>query len=88
MNGARVGWQWTRRRPRGVACRALAARSRFVELGQNVERAFVILPPDLRQAHLARGAVQEPRAQSILKLLAELRLNTDNAASTLPSRAA
>ena len=31
--------------------------------------AFVVLPADLRQAHLARGAVQEPRAQSILELL-------------------
>ena len=41
----------------------------FVELGQDVERAFVVLPADLRQAHLARGAVQEPRAQSILELL-------------------
>ena len=38
----------------------------FVKLGQNVERAFVVLPADLRQAHFARGAVQEPRAQSIL----------------------
>ena len=32
-------------------------------------RNFVVLPADLRQAHLARGAVQEPRAQSRLQLL-------------------
>ena len=42
---------------------------RFVEVGQNVGRAFVVLPADLGQAHPARGAVQEPRAQSILQLL-------------------
>ena len=45
----------------------------FVELGQDVERAFVVLPADLRQAHLAGGAVQEPRAQSILDVVADHR---------------
>jgi hypothetical protein len=30
---------------------------------------LVVLPADLRQAHPARGPVQEPRAQSILELL-------------------
>ena len=42
---------------------------RFVDLGQKVGGAFVVLSADLRHAHSARGAVQEPRAQSILKLL-------------------
>ena len=41
----------------------------LVEVGQNVEEAFVLLPADLRQAHPACGAVQEPGAQSILQLL-------------------
>ena len=41
----------------------------FVEVGQNVEGALEVLPADLRQAHSARGAVQEPHAQSILQLL-------------------
>jgi hypothetical protein len=41
----------------------------FVEVGQNVGGAFVVRAADLRQAHLARGAIQEPRAQSILQLL-------------------
>ena len=41
----------------------------LVEVGQNVGRAFVVRAADLRQAHLARGAVQEPRAQSVLQLL-------------------
>jgi hypothetical protein len=42
---------------------------RFVDLRQKAERAFVVLPADLRQAHLACGAIQEPRAQSLLQLL-------------------
>jgi hypothetical protein len=42
---------------------------RFVDLGQKVGGAFVVLPADLRQAHFARGAIQEPRAQSILELM-------------------
>jgi hypothetical protein len=42
---------------------------RFVDIGQKVGGAFVVLSACLRQAHLARGAVQEPRAQSILELL-------------------
>jgi hypothetical protein len=34
----------------------------LVEVGVNVEGAFVVCPADLGQAHPARGAVQEPRA--------------------------
>ena len=41
----------------------------FVEVGQNVGGAFVVRAADLRQAHLARGAIQEPRAQSIFQVM-------------------
>ena len=41
----------------------------FVEVGQNVGGTFVVRPADLRQAHPASGAVQEPRAESILQFL-------------------
>jgi hypothetical protein len=53
-----------RSRLQGAGCTV-----RFVDLGQKVGGACEVLSADLGQADLARGAVQEPRAQSILKLL-------------------
>ena len=41
----------------------------FIDLGQKVDGAFVVLSADLRQAYPACRAVQEPHAQSILKVL-------------------
>ncbi len=61
--------EWIRSVPRGVDCKRAGDVVGLFDVGEDLDRAVVIGLADLGDADLARGAVEQPRAEPVLQRL-------------------